>query len=308
MDLVRLRSFLVLMEELHFGRAAALLGIAQPHLSRRIQELERGMGTELFRRSQRQVVPTAAGRVFAERVAALLGELDNAAVEAREVAAGKAGQLRIGFIHSSTYGVLPATLKQFQSMRPDIAIELREMTILAQLDALRSGDIDLGILRPIGVGDDLANETILHEPFRLAVPQDHSLVRRRSLRLADAARERFIMFPRKASPLFHARITAAFDAVGVIPNVVQEATQIHTVLGLVSAGLGIALVPNSSRHLNWPTIRLLEIDQAPAPVEICISWRRDQPPPAREAFVEAALSAADSLQHQSDEVRAGIRR
>ncbi|TDR95687.1 LysR family transcriptional regulator [Enterovirga rhinocerotis] len=304
MDLVRLRSFLVLMEELHFGRAAALLGIAQPHLSRRIQELERSMGVELFRRSQRHVEPTAAGRSFAERVTAVLAALDNAALEAREVAAGISGRLRIGFIHSSTYGVLPATLKQFRAMRPDIAIELREMTILAQIDALRSGDIDLGILRPIGGEDDLAYETVLHEPFRLAVPQDHPLARRRSLRLSDTMRERFIMFPREASPLFHARITAAFDAVGVIPNVVQEATQIHTVLGLVGAGLGIALVPNSSRQLDWPAIRLLEIDQAPEPVEICIGWRRDQSPPAREAFVDAARNAAGSLGRQSDRIRA----
>lgn len=295
MDLVRLRSFLTLMEDLHFGRAAARLGIAQPHLSRRIQELERSMSTELFRRSQRQVEPTAAGRAFAERAGAILAALDNAALEAREVAAGKAGRLRIGFIHSSTYGVLPATLKRFLAMRPDIAIELREMTILAQIAALRAGDIDLGILRPIVGVDDLAHATILHEPFRLAVPQDHRLARRRRLRLADAASERFILFPRDASPLFHARITAAFNRIGVIPLVAQEATQIHTVLGLVSAGLGVALVPNSSRQLKWPAIRLLDIDQAPEPVEICVGWRRDRSPPAREAFVEAALGAAEAL-------------
>lgn len=299
MDVGRLRSFLVLADELHFGRAAARLGIAQPHLSRRIQELERTTGARLFQRTQRQVELTPAGQAFAERVRSVLSSLDEAVAHARNVADGTGGRLRVGFIHSSTYALLPAILRSVRALRPGLAFDLREMTILAQVAALRVGEIDLGILRPLADMEGLAAETIFREPFRVAVPEDHALARRRRVRLAEIAREPFIMFPRETSPLFNARISAAFAAIGALPDVVQEATQIHTVLGLVRAGLGMALVPASAAGLAAPGIRLLDVEHAPDPVEVCVAWRADRGLPACHAFLAAAkqvIAASDPQQ------------
>lgn len=292
MDEVRLRSMLLLAEELHFGRAAERLGIAQPHLSRRIQELEREVGTPLFLRTNRRVELTPAGAFFAGRARDILGSLEVAVQQARDIGGGTAGLLRVGFIHSSTYGILPALLARFRSLQPGMSVQLREMTILAQVGALRSGEIDIGILRLLPDMRDLASEIVLREPFLLAVPEGHPVAVRRRIALRQLAGEPFIMFPRETSPLFHARITAAFARIGAVPAVVQEATQIHTVLGLVGAGLGIAFVPASAARLPQSGVTLLALPDGPKEVTVAIAWSPDRPPASLSAFLDAARPGA----------------
>ncbi|WP_375460686.1 LysR family transcriptional regulator [uncultured Enterovirga sp.] len=294
MDEVRLRSMLFLAEELHFGRAAERLGIAQPHLSRRIQELEREIGTPLFLRTHRRVELTPAGAFFAGRARDVLGALKAAVQQARDIGVGTAGVLRVGFIHSSTYGILPALLAGFRSLRPGISVQLREMTILAQVGALRAGEIDVGILRLLPDVQDLSSEVVLREPFLLALPQGHPLASRRGITLRQLAGEPLIMFPRETSPLFHARITAAFARIGAVPEVVQEATQIHTVLGLVGAGLGIAFVPASAARLPRSGVTLLTLPDGPKEVTVAIAWSPDHPPASLSAFLEAARSGSQT--------------
>jgi DNA-binding transcriptional LysR family regulator len=291
MDAVRLRSFVALAEELHFGRAAARLGIAQPHLSRRIQDLEKITGVALFVRSQRGVELTSAGRAFLEGTVSILDAMKKVVENTKDVAAGRSGRLRIGFIHSSTYELLPATLTAFRAARPAVTLDLREMTILAQIAALRAGEIDVGILRPLAGMEDLHAEIIVREPFRLALPHEHRLARRRRVRVEDVASEPFVAFARDTSPLFNARLAACFGAAGIVPNVVQEATQIHTVLGLVRAGLGVALVPASASGLAAHGVRLVPVTGGPEPVEVCLAWRADRHLPILPAFLEAARAS-----------------
>jgi DNA-binding transcriptional LysR family regulator len=287
MDIVRLQSFVVLAEDLHFGRAAARLGIAQPHLSRRIRELEDDLGARLFERTQRRVALTRAGLALLPRTRRILDDLRRAGDEARAIAEGKSGRLRIGFIHSSTYGTLPELLRLFARDHPQVGLDLSEMTMVEQAAALAAGDIDVGILRPLAGVEGIAFETIRHEHFLLAVPQDMPLSRHETVSLRDLAAIPMIGFPRLTSPLFHARIAGALDRAGVTPPLVQEATQIHTVVGLVSAGLGVALVPEVAARLGVRGVRFLDLTDGPEPVEVCIGSRRGETSPAVQAFVRA---------------------
>jgi DNA-binding transcriptional LysR family regulator len=292
MDLLRLRSFLVLADTLHFGRAAATLGIAQPHLSRRIRELEAEIGAVLFNRSQRRVELTQAGATLQLRAARIVKDIDKAADEARQIGAGAAGRLRIGFIHSSTYGVLPAILRRFRMLRPTVVLELVEMTILEQVTALRTCNIDIGVLRSLNDCPDIAFETVLSEPFHLAVATDHRLARRRRVHMRELTGQPLIMFPRATSPLFHLRITAAFERAGVTPMIVQEATQIHTVMGLVAAGLGIAIVPRSAHRLPQNDAVLVDLADPPEPADVGLAWMKAAPLPLLAPFQAAARQAA----------------
>lgn len=293
MDIVRLRSFVVVAETLHFGRAAARLGIAQPHLSRRIRELETDLGAVLFERTQRRVALTRAGIALLPRARRLLDDLRRAGDETRAIAEGRSGRLRIGFIHSSTYGTLPELLRIFAHDHPQVVLDLSEMTMVEQAAALTAGDIDVGILRPVAGVESIVFETIRREHFLLAVPQDLPLATREKVSLRDLATTPMISFPRLTSPLFHARIAGALDRAGVTPPVVQEATQIHTVVGLVSAGLGVALVPEVAARLGVRGVRFLSVGDGPEPVEVCIGTRRGETSPAVHAFARAGWRLRD---------------
>ncbi|MDC7789760.1 LysR family transcriptional regulator [Rhodoplanes sp. TEM] len=295
MDLLRLKSFLVLAESLHFGRAAARLGVAQPHLSRRIRELEAEIGVRLFARTQRRVELTAAGATLRLRAIRILDEVEKAKVEARQIGTGSAGRLRIGFIHSSTYGVLPAIIRSFRAMRPAVMLDLVEMTMIEQVRALRAGDIDIGLLRSLPDVPDIAFETVLREPFRLAVPADHAFAGRAAVALPELSGEPLVLFPRETSPLFHARITAAFERAAVTPVIVQEATQIHTVMGLVAAGIGLALVPSSAERLPRAGAVLIALTDPPEPADVSVAWRAASRPLLVTPFLEAAHAAAVGL-------------
>jgi DNA-binding transcriptional LysR family regulator len=292
MDLIRLKSFLMLADTLHFGRAAARLGIAQPHLSRRILDLEVDIGVQLFNGSQPRVELTPAGQALRVRAARVLKEIDNAAEEARQIAAGVAGRLRIGFIHSSSYSVLPAILRRLRILRPTVVLDLAEMTMLEQVKALRTGDIDVAVMRTLGDCRDIVFETIVGEPFCLAVASDHRFARRRRIPMRELSGQPVIMFPRETSPLFNLRITAAFERAGVTPMIVQEATQIHTVLGLVSAGIGIAVVPHSAHRLPRVNTVLVDLVDPPEPTDVCLSWMKATSLPLLEPLRNAAKEAA----------------
>lgn len=291
-----LRYFRAVAEELHFGRAAVRLHVAQPALTRQIQRLEEEVGVLLLKRTQRSVELTPAGALFCERAKMILDEIAKAAIDARRVEAGEYGRLTVGFIHSSTYGLMPAVLERFRHMYPDVELDLREMTVTEQLDALVRGIIDVGLLRPGASDPRIAMVPILEEGFLLVVPKGHPLATAGSVRLEELARERFIMFSQKQSPLFHSRIMRMCEGAGFSPNVVQHATQIHTVLGLVGAGMGVAVVPETARNLHISGTRLLRIECAPDPVHVALAWRRDNETPAVRSFRQVALLIAQHVQ------------
>jgi DNA-binding transcriptional LysR family regulator len=283
-DLRQLRYFQAVAEELHFGRAAMRLSIAQPALSRQVQQLEEELGTPLLRRTQRRVELLPAGALLLERSRAIQQELARTLIDVRRTGTGELGRLALGFIHSSTYGLLPAIIGRFRKLYPDIELELHELPITAQHAALLRGTIDLGLLRVQAAPAELEVVPVMPDPFVLAVPAHHPLAARTRVRLKAIAGEPFVMFSKDGAALFHERIQAMFEQAGVLPHIAQHATQIHTVIGLVGAGLGVAIVPASGRNLHPRQVRFVEIADKAEPVHVALAWRRGHETPVIRSF------------------------
>lgn len=283
-DIRQLRYFQAVAEELHFGRAAARLAIAQPALSRQIQQLEEELGTSLLRRTQRRVELLPAGALLLERARAIQQELARAVLDTRRTGTGELGRLAVGFIHSSTYGLLPSIIGRFRQLYPGIELELHEMPITTQHAALLRGTIDIGLLRVQAAPAELEVVPVMADPFVVALPAAHPLADRSRVRLKSVADDPFVMFSKAEAPLFHARVQALCEQAGFIPRVVQHATQIHTVVGLVGAGLGVAVVPATGRNLRPRNVRFVQIVDKAEPVHIALGWRRGHETPASRSF------------------------
>lgn len=201
---------------------------------------------------------------------------------------GPEGRLAVGFIHSSTYGITPILLRNFRQHYSRVALELYEMTIQEQIAALRSRTIDVGILRPPISDPALQTQFLRQEKFIIAIPRKHSLASSKSAHLRQLSEDGFILFTQELSPLFYSRIIAMCEKAGFVPNVAQYATQIHTMIGLVSAEMGVAIVPEVARNLNIPGVVFLEIADHPPSVDILLGWRASESAPALKAFCDLA--------------------
>src|SRR6266536_81806 len=237
MELRHLRYFLAVADELHFGRAAVRLHIAQPPLSRQVRQLEDELGFDLFVRTPRRVRLTDAGRAFRDEARSILARVAEAAAAARRVAQGEAGALAVGFVASATYALLPRLYRRFRERHPDIALALTEMSTAEQVEALRAGQIQVGLARP-PVGDDtLAVEPLADEPLVAALPARHRLAASGPVALRALAREPFVLFPRQPRPGWIDVVQAACAAAGFRPAVAQEALELSTAVTLVAAGI-----------------------------------------------------------------------
>jgi DNA-binding transcriptional LysR family regulator len=264
MELRHLRYFVTVAEELHFSRAAERLAISQPPLSQQIQQLEREVGTPLLRRTSRQVELTDAGRVFLEDARQILRAADQATIDARRASRGELGRLGVGFVASATYDVLPDILRRFRSEYPAISLELVEMNAAQQGPALRERRIDVAFSRPPLTDADLHSEPAVTEALVAAVADAHPLAKHESLALDALAGEPFILYPRDPKPSYADFIITVCESYGFTPRVTQETQQMQTALSLVSAGLGVTLVPASVQNLRRRGVIYLPI-AAPAP-------------------------------------------
>jgi DNA-binding transcriptional LysR family regulator len=294
-DIRQLRYFQAVAEELHFGRAAARLAIAQPALSRQIQQLEQELGTPLLRRTQRRVELLPAGALLLERSRAIQQEVARTLADVRRTGTGELGKLTLGFLHSSTYGLLPTVIRRFRQLYPGIELELHEMPITAQLSALVRGTIDLGLLRVQSAPPELEIVPVMRDPFVLALPAKHRLAGRARMRLKEVAGEPFLMYHKGEAPLLHGRVQAMCEQAGFSPNVVQHATQIHTMVGLVGGGLGVAVVPASARNLHPRQVHFVQISDKVEPLHIGLGWRRGHESPAIRSFRKVTQDVVASL-------------
>jgi len=273
-DFRRLRYFVAVAETLHFGRAAARLHMSQPPLSRQIQQLEREMGALLFRRSKRRVELTDAGAYLLEQARRMLAEADTLAARTRRVESGESGRLTLGFISSVDYSILPGLLSAYRAAHPGVTLELRELTSDVQLRELHEGRIDAGmLLAPV---DDaaLAMLPLLREPLVAALPADDALARSRTLlSLSSLARRPFIIFPRSAATGLYDSIVEFCRQAGFTPHVAQEAIQMQTIVSLVSAGLGVALVPASLRDLRRRGVVYRRLREDSPLLTVLLAWR-----------------------------------
>jgi DNA-binding transcriptional LysR family regulator len=246
------RQFVAVAEELHFGRAARRLHMTQPPLTQAIAQLERLLGVRLFDRTKRSVALTGAGAALLPRACELLARAQALPGEARAAAAGQTGRLRLAFVSTVGFTVLPAWVRAFRESHPQVALELVEATGDVQLPALAQGEIDAGFLlhSPGFAPAGLELLRVAREPLVLALPESHPLAGAARLSLAAVLDQPLVAFPRRIVPSLHDAIFAMYHAAGREPRVVQEAIQMQTIVNLVSAGLGMAWVPDSVRRFQ----------------------------------------------------------
>lgn len=245
MELKRLRYFVAVAEDLHFGRAAERLNMAQPPLSRQIAQLERDLDVQLFDRSRAQVRLTPAGEVLLERARAILDQLDSAFQEVTRIGKGSAGRLRIAFVGSASHGVLPNLIKSYRSHYPDVDLALSAMNNADLERALVQREIDIAVARPLLESDEFRGMELHREPLVLAVPDNSKLNAATNIALKDLASETFILYPRRPRPSFADHVLGVLTREGVTPAETIFAQDYQTAISLVSVGVGISIVPES---------------------------------------------------------------
>jgi DNA-binding transcriptional LysR family regulator len=289
MELRHLRYFAAVAETLNFGRAAARLSISQPPLSRQIQSLEHELGTPLFTRTTRGVRLTAAGRALIPEARRLLREAAALVEGARHLAEGGVGSLRIGFISTASYNVLPRVLPEFHRRRPGIQLALQETTSDAQIALLRDYELDVGVLVPPVVDAGFRYLPLMQEPLLAALPARRRWPRR--VPLASLADETFVLFPRQAGVGLYDLIVGFCRSAGFTPRIGQEAVQMPTIVSLVAAGMGVALVPASLRHMRRTGVVYRALAETSPLMEMGLAWREGEEEPAVAAFVAHARAA-----------------
>jgi DNA-binding transcriptional LysR family regulator len=277
-------------EELHFGRAAARLHMTQPPLSQAIAALEDGLGTALFLRNRRMVALTPAGSALLPEARRILSEAALLPDLARRAASGEAGRLALAFITSADYSVLPPFLRRYSERYPGVQLALQEATSDVQVDELLRGRIDAGLLippLPERARPDLDYMKVLDEPLILCAPTGLGILRKKgAVRLRDLPPLPLIIFPREISPALHDAILSCFRAAGITPAIGQQAIQMQTIVSLVSASMGLALVPQSVSNLMRPGVEYRALADPTPLVETGIAWRRDNASPVLKGFLE----------------------
>ncbi|WP_441960979.1 LysR family transcriptional regulator [Mycolicibacterium houstonense] len=282
----QLKSFVAVAETLHYGQAADRLAITQPPLSRRIQQLERELGVALFSRAGRGVQLTPAGRAFLADARRILGMSDQAALSVRRIPSGQTGTVALGFTGSSAHSVLDPIVNATRERMPDIDLVLRERVSGTQLEELRAGELDLALVRPPMPSAGLAASLLQREPLVLAVPSSHRLADdRMHPHVKDLDGEAFIMYSPAEARYFYELLVSIFLDSGIAPRYVQHISQVHTILALVRAGLGVGLVPLAAVNMGIDGVALRTISGAEnRPAELILAWRAGDAEPATEAL------------------------
>ncbi len=286
MDIRQLRHFAAVADTLHFGRAAERLRITQPPLSQSIMALERELGAPLFARTKRSVRLTPLGENWLPYVRQALAAIDDLPGVARRLRDGQTGHLALSFVSTADYSVLPDLVRRYAETFPEVEIELVEATSDVQIPALENGERHAGIIIPPhdrALPPTLTYRQLLSEPLVAAAPtawiEDGRLpVRDQTLAPAALLESPLILFPRNVAPAFHDLVTSYFSNQGKPARIVQEAIQMQTIISLVSAGLGVALVPASLRNLARSGVRYVDLKDPPV-LETGLAWRRDDETP-----------------------------
>ncbi|HTH40635.1 MAG TPA: LysR substrate-binding domain-containing protein, partial [Rhodocyclaceae bacterium] len=244
-DFRQLRYFVALADTLHFGRAAALMHISQPPLSRQIAALEEELGVQLFKRSTRQVELTAAGRHFHEQAARIIEALNTAVRSTQATERGERGVLRVGFTMSVAWSVLPPLIKAYSDAYPEADIQLSEVLPRELNDALTSGNVDVGIAFPWQRPPSLEYMAVFTEPLCAVLPAGHRLAKHRKVNVGDLADEPFITFPAATAPALHEMVIGCCREHGFEPRIRLETHLQQTIVNLIAEGLGVSLVPQS---------------------------------------------------------------
>jgi DNA-binding transcriptional LysR family regulator len=283
-EIRHLRYFLAVAETLHFGKAAVMLGIAQPPLSQQIKDLERMLGYALFDRTTRGVKLTTVGQFFAERARNTIAKMSDDVEMARRLGSGKEGVLDVGFSGSIMFTALPKAIKAYRRMHPNVELRLREMVTAEQIPALREGRLAIGFLRDGEEAEGISIEPVFRETFIAVLPTSHRLARKSSIAPIDFKNEPFVFFARRMGNLAYDRTMACCDEAGFRPNIVQETPQWNTALRLVAAGLGVSVAPACIGSLTMPGVAYRKL-RSRHWTSVDIGMKVGQENPAAEAFL-----------------------
>lgn len=285
-ELRQWRQFVAVAEELHFGRAARRLHMTQPPLTTAIRQIEQALGTPVFGRTSRTVTLLPAGAALLPAVRRLLAESEQLRSLAQSAALGSLGRLRLAFVSTLGYGLLPEWLRSFRDANPGVELQLREATFDVQMQSFDAEDIDAGFLAhaPGAAPGSLQALRVSQEPLVLALPAGHALAAGRTVPLGRALAEPLVMFPRAIAPSLYDALLSFYGAHRATPHIAQQAIQMQTIVNLVSAGMGVAWVPESVMHLQRPGVVYRRIGKFPAIWESSLVWR-EPAPPVVERFV-----------------------
>jgi DNA-binding transcriptional LysR family regulator len=288
-DLKQLHCFAVLGEELHFGRAAKRLNMTQPPLSRQIQMLEHTLKVQLLLRTSRSVRLTPAGRAFLPDARRILALTESAASAAQRISKGESGLIRMGFTAGSSYSFLPRLLTHVKTELKGVSMVLNEMVTMQQMEALLDNRIDFGLVRPPVDQRGLEAMCVASEPIVLAVSSHHRFASGPAPAMKDLAGEPFITFSPVEGRYFYELIEGMFRKANTSARYVQHISQVHSILALVSAGIGVALVPESAKKLHFEGAVLRELSGPQIFAQLFLVWRRENDNPALPAFRDLAL-------------------
>ncbi|MFI5479849.1 LysR family transcriptional regulator [Streptomyces rubiginosohelvolus] len=292
MELRHLNAFLAVAEELHFGRAAKRLQMAQPPLSQQIRQLEKELGVQLFHRNTRSVRLTSTGESFLEPVRTVLDDLDTAVRAARSAGIGEYGRVTIGFAGASSHETLPRLTRAVRAAHPGLELVMTGQTYAnTALSRVADGSLDLGFVRLPVTRPGVAHRVIDEEELVCALPSDHPLARRETVPLDVLAGEPFVSFPANSGSTVRDAMTEACESAGFTPRIVQEAPDSYTILALVAAGVGVTLTVTSVQHIQQNGLVYRPLAGPTVRLRAALAWRADNPSAALRAVLTVAEEA-----------------
>lgn len=286
MELRQLKYFVTVAEELHFGRAAEALHLSQPALSKQIQALENSLEIQLFERTKHWVRLTIAGQKFLETAHRILHEVEEGIQVTRQVADGEIGRLRIGFTETTLFSLAPNIVKTYREQYPKVELILTNGGTEAQVEALRTHQIDVGFVYLPIRESSLSIHPLFEEVYITAVPTTHRLARQQRIALQSLANEPLIFYPRSLAPVLHANFIKCCEQAGFVPNIVQEAELAQTRLGLAAAGVGITFVLSNIQNLSAKGIVYRPLIGDFLMLKLALAWRQNESLPVVHEFLK----------------------
>lgn len=290
-ELRHYRYFLALASELNFHRAADILNISQPGLSRQIKQMEERIGATLFYRNQRTVKLTRAGEYLKREAEYILNHLEITHQQIRQIDSGQLGEIRIGFLGSAMQRIVPNILLQLNTTFPDIHTTLEEMSNKHQVDAIMADQLDIGFVRLPNIPNELSKEDIYIDHFTLVLPINHHLNEARFHNIKQVAHEKFILFSSDYSPHYYQTIISIFNDAGFEPQISHKSVHAQTIFKLVEQGLGLAIVPHSLQYGFDLAIKFLDIPSISQSTTLSAIWKKDNRNPCLQHMLAAMRSS-----------------
>lgn len=297
-DLRQLRYFVCLADELHFGRAAERLGIAQAPLSLQIRAMEERLGVTLFHRTTRRTRLTSAGETLLPHARSLLDGMDRAVAHTRAMAGEATGRITVAGVNMAMTHVIPPILSEFRKIWPAVIVDVMHLGTSEQLRTLETGDINIAFIRPTEQAAHMQVETLLREGFVAALPKGHPLAVKSELSLREILAEPLIGYAPILGANYATLLREAFRRAGLTARIVQECTHTTSVASQVASGLGLALMPSWIRNLHSPYLEFRPVPELPRAIELVVAWPSGETSPVVRDFISTTRRVVAVIAHE----------